>query len=335
MKALVTGSSGFLGKAVVKALIDRGHDVHALVRPATDTTRLPWADRVSIHRADLRRPGDMSEALQGVDVVIHLAAAVGGSDELQMQSGVVGSENLFGEMARCHVKRLVLASSFSVYDWASPSGKLDEDCAMEAERLYERDGYAVAKVWQERVTRRFTDEHGWSTTILRPGFIWGKGNEWCAGAGIQGGRLFIVNGPLGRLPLTHVDNCADCFVTAAESQAAVGQTFNVVDDPGPRAWTFVGDYIKRSGTSATRLAVPYVAGMIGAKLAAAVFSRGLGPHWKLPGLFVPIKYCARFRSLYFDNSKVCERLNWSPPYSYRQCLDRTFGAIDGERPSHA
>ena len=81
-------------------------------------------------------------------------------------------------------RRLVLASSFSVYDWSAIRGELTEESPVEpATDLYDRDGYAVAKVWQERVARRMAAEHGWDLTVLRPGFIWGRGNEYLAGLG--------------------------------------------------------------------------------------------------------------------------------------------------------
>jgi UDP-glucose 4-epimerase len=56
-------------------------------------------------------------------------------------------------MARTSCRRLVLASSFAVYDWSAIRSTLDESSPMEpSDALYDRDGYTVAKAWQERVT---------------------------------------------------------------------------------------------------------------------------------------------------------------------------------------
>ncbi len=77
---------------------------------------------------------------------------------------------------------------------------------------YGRDGYTVAKVWQERIVREFAETSGTELVVLRPGFIWGSGREELAGAGIRIGSVLLVVGPRMRLPLTHVANCADAVV---------------------------------------------------------------------------------------------------------------------------
>ena len=66
-------------------------------------------------------------------------------------------------MARSSCRRLVLASSFSVYDWSAIHGELDEQSPVEAGKdLYARDGYSIAKSWQERIVRRAAATHGWA-----------------------------------------------------------------------------------------------------------------------------------------------------------------------------
>ncbi|MHC4996361.1 MAG: NAD(P)H-binding protein, partial [Planctomycetota bacterium] len=54
MRVLVTGAGGFLGTRVVASLLERGHAVRAMVRPASDVSRHGWGDRVEVFRADLR-----------------------------------------------------------------------------------------------------------------------------------------------------------------------------------------------------------------------------------------------------------------------------------------
>jgi UDP-glucose 4-epimerase len=110
MKALVTGAAGFLGRHVVGALRARGHAVRALVRPAARLEDLPWAASVEIMRADLRAARDLEPAFDGIDTLVHLAAAVGGGDDAQFASTVVGTERLLGAMARTSCKRVVLVS---------------------------------------------------------------------------------------------------------------------------------------------------------------------------------------------------------------------------------
>jgi nucleoside-diphosphate-sugar epimerase len=286
---LVTGASGFLGARVVDALVRRGHEVRALVRPASAVT-LP--DVVDVHRGDLREPGAAAGALGGVDCVVHLAAQVEGTEEARFQGTVVATENLLESMSAAGVRRLVLASSYSVYDWSRIHGELDERAPLESEPgLYERDGYAVAKVWQERVARRAADRGDLSLTVLRPGYIWGPGNELVDGAGLRLGRVQLVFGPLGTLPLTHVDNCADRFAAATESEATEGATLNVVDPSPPRTWRYVADV----DPGALRVPVPYGLALAIVRAVHAVARLLLGERMRLPGVFVPRRFEARFK----------------------------------------
>ena len=104
---------------------------------------LGWPASVEVLRADLRG-GDLDPVFAGVDVLVHLAAAVTGGEDAQFAASVVGTERLLEAMARSSTRRLVLASSFSVYDWSEIRDTLDEDSPLEvAPDLYQRDGYAI------------------------------------------------------------------------------------------------------------------------------------------------------------------------------------------------
>ena len=329
MKALVTGANGFLGRHVVAALLARGHRVRALVRPGARLEGLGWPGSVEVARADLRAPGDLSAAFEGVDVLIHLAAAVTGGEDAQLSAAVVGTERLLSAMAATPARRLVFAGSFSVYDWSAAGGVLDEETPIEpAPDLYERDGYAVAKIWQERVARRAAEAHGWGLTILRPGFIWGRGNEHLACLGQAAGPFYLAIGPRTRLPLTHVENCADCFASAAEGPDSGIRTFNVVDSDDVRTWRYLGDYLRGSGRRAVRVPIPYAAARLAvgaaSRLSKIIF-RGKG---KLPSLLVPCRFEARFKPLRYSNRRAREGLGWAPRLDYDACLRRTFGPAE-------
>jgi nucleoside-diphosphate-sugar epimerase len=335
LKVLITGANGFLGQRVVAEFLRRGHAVRALVRPASQIDRFAWADDVEVFRADLRTLRDLASAFEGVDVVIHLAAGVKGSEDSQFAASVVGTERLLEAMAQSETKRLVLASSFSVYDWSAIRGELTEDSPVEPPGdLYDRDGYAVAKVWQERVARRMAEENGWALTVLRPGFIWGRGNEYLAGLGQKFGKFHLVFGPSTRLPLTHVDNCAHAFAEAAENPKATGQTFNIVDDEGPTIWNYLGEYLRETDQKGYRLPIPYALAINAVRLArwsSKMLFRGKG---KLPSILVPCRFEARFKPLRFSNRKLVEGLGWTPPLDRTEQVRRTYGP-EVDEPSTA
>jgi 2-alkyl-3-oxoalkanoate reductase len=323
MKVLVTGANGFLGQHVVRALLTRGHQVVAMVRPAARVEALGWPSSVELFRADLRTSSELEAAFRGIEVLIHLAAVVTGTEDAQFAATVAGSERLLGAMAKTACRRLVLASSFSVYDWSKIEGTLDENSPIEsAPELYERDGYSIAKSWQEKVTRRFAAEHGWDLTVLRPGFIWGRDHAYLAALGQKIGKLHLVIGPFTHIPMTHVENCADLFAVAAEDPRARGETFNVVDDGGKRIWSFLGDYLLGTGEGGFRIPVPYWLLYTAVRIAyATLFKRNP----KLPHILVPCRFESRLKPLRYTSRKARSALGWTPPVDFQNCLRRTFG----------
>ena len=90
----------------------RAHSVWAKRRPSV----LPYDETTS----------DLERAPDGVDVLVHLAAVVTGGEDLQCAGAVIATEPLLDAMARTSCRRIVLASSFAVYDWSASRGTLDE-----------------------------------------------------------------------------------------------------------------------------------------------------------------------------------------------------------------
>ncbi|MEZ4218688.1 MAG: NAD(P)-dependent oxidoreductase [Myxococcota bacterium] len=324
MKVLVTGAGGFLGRRVAAALAGAGHDVRALVRPGRDARALGLAPPIEPFVADLRHAADLDRALEGVDAVVHLAAAMSGSDAIRFADTVIATERLFDAMARSSVRRLVLCSSFSVYDWTRARGVVDESLPLR-ERPYDCGGYASAKVWQERLAERRAAELGWELTILRPGFIWGDANPCPDDTyGRTVGGLHLVFGPLRRPALTHVDNCADAFRAALESPASVGRAINVTDADDVTAWRFLGDHVARSGRGGRRVPIPYAFVALLAFAVQRVAALVWGARAKLPSLFARGSFAEGYRPRRHARARLEALLPAHRPGDYATCLDRTY-----------
>ena len=324
MNVLVTGANGFLGRYVVGELLRRGHTVRALVRPSAPCTSSSWDKAIDLFRADLRTGRELIDAFRGVDALVHLAAGVRGDDEFRFRSTVVGTEHLLDAMAQSTTKRLILISSFSVYDWNRVGRTLTEASPIEGTGVYDRDGYAIAKVWQERVVRERSRSHGWDLTVLRPAALWGTGNECPPTVGVSMGRVQVVVGAWSTLALSHVENCADAIVTASERREAIDETFNVVDR-GVSPWKFMREYLRRSPQRSLRILLPYHLGLMVVTLTHRVARLVLGENCRVPSVFVPCRFKARFRPVRCNAGRLWKVLNWVPPYTFEECLDRTYG----------
>ena len=116
-------------------------------------TRRSWAGEVDIFRADLRVHDNLLSAFDGIDAVVHLAAATSGDEDFQFATTVITTERFLDAMSKSSVKRLVHVSSLAVYDWARAKRIMDEETPLLSD-MYKMGGYAIAKVWQERVVSR-------------------------------------------------------------------------------------------------------------------------------------------------------------------------------------
>ncbi len=324
MRVLITGANGFLGRHVVRAVAQRGHEVRALVRSPGSFGELQL-ENVEIVAGDLRQR-NLSSLVTDIDAVIHLAAAVTGDDETQFINTVVATENLLEAIRQTRIERFVLCSSFAVYDWQRAGDPLDEETPLEAD-LYARDGYAIAKSWQEKLVRRYAAQQCWPLTVVRPGFIWGPQKPWIGGTGHNFGKWHMVVGGGRELPITYVENCADCIAIALEHPAAVGETFNVVDDEHVTAWRYEGQALHETGTAGRRIYVPYWLGLAIATVASWCARLVFGPTAKLPGLFVPIRYRARFRPLKFSSRKAQSQLGWRSRWGFAEAWQRRAESV--------
>ncbi|MDH3301049.1 MAG: NAD(P)-dependent oxidoreductase [Acidimicrobiia bacterium] len=334
MRLYITGATGFVGRAVVAEALRRGHEVVAVVRPASARSIVDTAPTDAVlteARVDLRSPDGLTESLRGADSVIHLAAAKSGDFYTQFAGTVVATENLLAAMAEAGVDQLVAISTFSVYDYlAMPTGSLlNEESPLDTDPAL-RDEYARTKLIQERLYRDFGAVPDHDVTILRPGMIYGPGNLWHALLGADLGPRFLRIGNKAVLPLTYVENCAEAIIDTAEALAArpedlAGEIINIVDDDLPTQQAYAEQVAARIEIPPT-VSIPWPAMNAATTILKKANGWFVGGRAKFPGIAVPDRLHARFKPLRYTNAKAKRLLGWTPRYGLGEALDRSVEA---------
>lgn len=325
MKVLVTGAGGFLGRAVAAAAARAGHQVVAMVRPAS-AGRGGHPDGVTELAGDLRQRGPWAEALGDVDAVVHCAAASGDLPS-QLAGTVLATENLLAALPPV-TGRIVHVSSLSVYDFDAPrlGGTLDEATPLEAEPL-RRDAYTQTKLLQERLVRDYAAARGIGLVVVRPGAIYGPGKDWDAGRGLKAGRFDLIFAPRARMRLVHLDNCAEAIVAALTAPLQGPLIVNLIDPEQPSHWRFHRMASRAGVATGVPVPVPYVAVLglgLAARIASKLFFRGKA---RLPELLDLPRQRVRWRPLRYPAAQARAALAWTSRRDLAQGVS-TLAPID-------
>ena len=156
---LVTGGSGFLGINLIRYLLARGCRVHSLdIAPFTYKEK----NRVISFLGDIRKKKDVLQAMQGVDVVVHCAAALPLYTKEDIYSTeVTGTDIVLACAKQLHISRVIYISSTAVY------GIPDHHPIVESDRIVGVGPYGEAKIQAEALCRRLRNQ-GMCIPILRP-----------------------------------------------------------------------------------------------------------------------------------------------------------------------
>lgn len=305
-RLLVSGASGFIGRALVGELAGRmQHAVRALARrtPSELSAHVEY-----VVGGTWTPETGFASALADVDAVIHLAARAHVLDETARDPlaafrrvNVECTVNLARQAADAGVRRFVFISSVGV------NGNESGDCPFsEADEPCPREAYAVSKLEAETALRALATKGGMDVTIIRPPLVYGAdapGNFGRLCSMVRRGLPLPLGGLTNPRSFVGLANVVDFIITCTDHPAAANETFLVSDGRDLSTSELVERMARALGRPARLVTVPRSLLLAGAAL--------VGKRTTVERLMC---------TLQVDISRARRVLSWTPPVSLEEGL---------------
>ena len=310
---LITGVTGFIGRAVCKKLREESQVQNDML---TGTTRSPergaGPERVPLYNIREIGPNtDWSQAISGADIVIHLAARVHimhdtANDPLSefRKVNTAGTINLAEQASKAGVRRFIFISTVKVVGEISSDDGFTENSPCKPE-----DPYSISKWEAEQALKKIAKGTNMEIVILRPPLVYGpgvKGNFATLFNAVLNEKLLPLGAIKNKRSLIYVDNLADAISWVAKHPDIKVQTF-FVSDEGTLSTPELVNKIASALTKKPRL--------INLPL---ILLRMIG---KITSKSSSINRLTN--SLVVDTSKINSQIGWRPPFSTKTGLKKT------------
>ncbi|MCP3925745.1 MAG: NAD-dependent epimerase/dehydratase family protein [Desulfobacterales bacterium] len=246
-KALVTGGGGFLGFAIVKQLIEKKYSVRSISR-----SHYKKLDEIGVEQiiGDISIPYDAEKAVQGMDIVFHVAAKPGiwGKYEEYYNINYIGTKNIADFSLKHNVKEFIYTSSPSVIFDGNDMENVDESVPYPVEF---HTHYPKTKALAEKYIQEITKK-GLKTITLRPHLIWGPDDNHLVPRIIKKAKRLKKIGYEKKLVDTiYIDNAADAHILAAEKLSEnidlSGKIYFISQDEPIYTWDMIDRILESAG----------------------------------------------------------------------------------------
>jgi len=306
---LVIGGSGFIGKKVVKQLLDANFSIGVMARNINALPAFFYHEKISLLQGNVRNKKDVEKAVINAKFVINLAHGGGGGSWEDIKAAMVGSAKLVADACKeSNIERLVHVSSIASLYLGDNKETITAKTTVDKKSEFRADYSRAKAVADEMLLKEYS---GLDLVLLRPGIVVGEGglvNH--TGIGFFNNSQHFIGWNMGNnpLPFVLVEDVASGIISSLTAKNITGQAFNLVGDVTPSAREFVE-------LMSERLERPF---KFHPQPTRWLYSQEFGK-WlikKISGRKVASPKMRDFLSrgmlAKFDNSIEKERLNWSP-----------------------
>jgi nucleoside-diphosphate-sugar epimerase len=269
MNLFITGATGFIGSRLALHCLEAGHSVSVLGIVRNDQERatadLLESKGAQVHVTSVADREGLAEVLDGVDVVIHLAAAqheANVPDQHFHDVNVEGTHNMLDAAVTAGVRRFVHGSSIGVY---GGGGTLRNDSPLEPDNIY-----GITKLGGEEVVRSYDGKIEY--VICRIAETYGPGDLRLIKLfkGVQKGRFPMIGRGENLHHLIYIDDLIEALLLAATRDTLSGETFVLAGERPTSTRDMVTIVARELGKTPPRVHVPMVPVMLVATLMQAV-----------------------------------------------------------------
>lgn len=329
MKAFVTGATGFLGSALVDSLVRDGHACRGLIAPdasaeppqicASETTKA-----VELVQGDVRDAARLRTAMDGCDVLFHLAGIVGDARASRAEYfdvNATGTQRVMETAIAAGVERVVHCSSTGIYGLPAhvPAA---EDCPPAP-----RNAYQASKLEGERIVRRLVESRGLPAVVARPTASYGPASGALdrLAAGIASGAFVMIGSGRNRHQITYVDDIVAGLRLCGECANIEGQCFNIGSDEITTLGEFLAVVADALGADLPKRRLPAAPFVVTAWL----YRTTLGHAALRPGIVDGWDFFTAERV--FDVARAKDVLGFEPRVRIQDGIPRTLAAAHGRQ----
>lgn len=330
--ALVTGATGFTGRALALELVRRGYRVRGLVRSQEGAEDLLEAG-VELSEGDIRDADYVMRSAEGVDRIFHIAAVfrtAGHPDEYYQAVNAEAVRHVVEAARRWSVERTVHCSTIGVHGDVGTEA-VDEDAPFRPGDIYQE-----TKLEGELIARAAFDA-GLPGVVFRPTGIFGPGDLRFLKLfrAVHSGRFRMIGSGRVRYHLIYIDDLVDGIILCGEHPAALGETYIMAGEEHTTLNEFVDLIASAVGVEPPRGHIP-VWPVMAAAVACEAVCRPLGIdpplHRRRVAFFT--------KNRIFSIEKARRELGFRPSVPFKEAILRTArwyfeqGHLGGEMPRH-
>ena len=308
---LVVGGTGFIGRRLVRKLVDRGLGVRVLTRnlrgAALDLEGLP----VELVQGSHGDPATLPGALDGIEVVYHLAKCEGRRWQDYVEGDIEPTRALAKAALERGVRRFIYTGTIDSYASASPAARIDSTTPLDP-RIGSRNLYARSKAACEALLEDLHRTRGLPLVILRPGIVIGPGSPPAhlgVGRFTSDTQIDFWGDGRSKLPLVLADDVADALALAFDAPAIEGQAFLLTSEPLLSAEEYVQALSAHAGIRIEARPRPAWRYWLADLVKEGVKNVIRHPNRRRPSLH---DWRCRSHRARYDSSDARARLGWSP-----------------------